>query len=86
MSDRPKGQAPDTRPAYDPPRAMRLSEVHAGAGECVPGSGDAQFCYFSGNGALGECLADGSGDTVSCYSTGNAATGFCISNGAGVIL
>lgn len=63
----------DTRPTYEPPQAMRLNQVHAGEGACEPGSGDSEYCYFSGNAANAECL-----------SAGNSATGSC-NGGSGVV-
>ena len=54
---------------YEPPQAMRLGEVRNGTGDCwSSGSGDASWCYISGNGATG-----GNG----CEGAGNLATGVC---------
>jgi hypothetical protein len=50
----------DERLSYEAPRAMRLGSVHAGAGVCQPGSGDAEVCVAHGNGAAGKgCVDDG---------------------------
>lgn len=55
-------QSQDDRPGYEPPRALRLGDVHTGTGPPVctaPGSGDALSCT-DGPGAGGSC-GDGSG-------------------------
>ena len=63
MTDDPKKQPQDDRPAYEPPRALRLIDTHPGAGPPAvcssDGSGDA-VCSSDGNGAK-ECLINGNG-------------------------
>jgi hypothetical protein len=42
MSEELKNQQPtqDNRPEYEPPRVLRLKDIHAGAnGQCADGSG-----------------------------------------------
>lgn len=85
MADERKAPAKaDPRPAYEPPRALKLSELHAAKGACVPGSGDAEFCYYPGSSAQGECLANGVGDSSGCMINGSAAGGYC-SDGSSAI-
>lgn len=73
----------DDRLVYEAPQAMRLSQVHAGEGQCEPGSGDFTWCYYPGNDALGDCFEDGVGATGSCMTDGISATGGC-GDGSGV--
>jgi hypothetical protein len=48
-------------PEYEPPRALRIGDGRAAAGQCVaPGSGDLDTCEV-GNNAGGNCLNPGSG-------------------------
>ena len=53
----------DDRPAYDPPRAFRMVDMHPGPGSIIvcagDGSGDAQ-CNSDGSGA-DHCSAAGNG-------------------------
>jgi hypothetical protein len=68
----------DTRPAYDPPQAMRLSHVHTGEGLCDPaGSGDLEACYVPGSTAQNECLSEGIGAIGWCLYPGQSATASC---------
>ena len=82
MEDKSKDRATaHTQPAYDPPQAMRLSQVHTGQGLCeVPGSGDFEACYEPGNTAAVECLVGLSADGACLYS-GSSATLDCLSPG-----
>jgi hypothetical protein len=63
MSEELKDQQPqDDRPEYEPPRALRLGDVHTGTGPpacTAPGSGEAAFCT-NGPGAGDNC-GNGSG-------------------------
>jgi hypothetical protein len=74
MTDKPKNQIEaDTQPAYDPPQALRMGDIHAGTGGTgctLPGSG-ASPCG-AGNSAVGECLGDGTGAGYYCTTTGNS--------------
>ena len=68
----------DPRPAYDPPRALRLSSTESGAGMCEgTGSGDSEACVNSGNSATGP--------TGGCSGNGNGASWMCVFNGNSVI-
>ena len=70
MSEERKGQQPqDDRPEYEPPRALRLSDMHDGMGECNPGSGDTGICSVGG-GAGGKC-APGSSAGTDCTMPGS---------------
>jgi hypothetical protein len=85
MTDKRETQSADSRPAYDPPVAMRLSQVHAGEGLCDPaGSGDSEACYVPGSTAQVECLNDGSSAIGDCLYPGNLPTLGCIDTGEGV--
>jgi len=74
----------DERLVYEPPRAMRLGDTHAGVGECRPtGSGDA-YCSEPGSSATGICGVPGNSAALLCESPGNSATGAgCASPGSG---
>ena len=79
-------QAKDTRLVYEPPRAMRMADTHAGAGDCeAPGSGDAD-CVPTGNSATAICRNPGNSASGNqgCGFPGNTAIGNC-ENGIGVI-
>jgi hypothetical protein len=67
MTDKTENQAmTDTQPAYDPPQALRMGAIRAGAGQCEVGSGDQDYCY-PGNNAAGEgCMEDGSAALGNC--------------------
>jgi hypothetical protein len=75
MTDKSENQAmANTQPAYDPPQALRMGDIHAGTGGvgCTqPGSGDTAICD-TGNSASPECLADGNG-ALNCIDLGNSA-------------
>lgn len=58
---------------YEPPRAMRLTSLDGGAGDCnMPGSSDSGLCYVPGNTAGGTCL-NGVSATGLCSYDGNTA-------------
>ena len=62
----------DPRPAYDPPRAMRLSSVESGAGACEPaGSGDVDGCSVGSFASGYGCSGNGNGASVGCYGEGS---------------
>jgi hypothetical protein len=69
------------RLSYEPPRAMRLGTVHAGAGYCRPGSGDAGGCGTPGNSAVGRgCNLPGNsagGEGCDATGSGPALNGIC---------
>ena len=58
MTDKDQNQeAIDPRPEYEPPRALRLSDMHTGTGgivDCQPTGSGAGTC-FTGMGAFGSC-------------------------------
>jgi hypothetical protein len=80
MTDKPENQVmADTQPAYDPPQALRMGDIHAGAGGtgCVQGSAVMVISGCrDGIGADGDC-STGDGANPLCTSTGNtpAVTG-----------
>jgi hypothetical protein len=82
-NERDKQSAPDPRPGYEPPRALRMGDTHLGSGgfssnvcigpgsspggSCQPGAGAAD-CNKSGNTA-GQCNGTGSGAST-CIASG----------------
>lgn len=62
---------PGEKPAYVPPRVMRLGDLNEGAGACAAGSGV----------VTGNCDPSGANATVSCTAGGTADTGACNTNG-----
>jgi hypothetical protein len=69
MSDEKK-----TKPEYEAPTVVRLSELAKGAGTCTAGSGDSTYCR-SGGDALGDCTAGGVPQTY--CTAGTTAPGAC---------
>lgn len=72
MIDEHKKLELDTQPAYDPPQALRLGDVHTGAGGvlCSNGSGDVAECTVG----FSASICDNNGNTADlCDPTGNAA-------------
>ena len=82
--ERQNQQGSGARPAYTPPRAMRMGEMHTGKGDCNAGSGDTVACSgpgnsayptcTTGNGAPGSCAYSGISASITCIETGNSAT------------
>jgi len=84
---------PSDKPAYVPPRVMRLGDLNEGAGACAAGSGvtagacnpagaNATTDCNSGNVAGDSCIITGSTASVGVCSTGSSApTSSCDSNG-----
>jgi hypothetical protein len=74
MTDKLEKQAKvEGQPTYDPPQALRMGDVRAGAGGVIcqqPGSGDTGFCS-PGSGALGDGCQEGNG--ASACTVGNDA-------------
>jgi hypothetical protein len=74
MTDkREKQTGVEGQPAYDPPQALRMGDVRAGAGGTAcrqPGSGYSGNCQ-AGDVPDGDCLTVG-GTALTC-STGNSA-------------
>jgi len=89
---------PSDKPAYVPPRVMRLGDLNEGAGACTAGSGVVAVvsCSIPGSGATGTCeingnsaglMCNGSGSTATtnlCSANGDSALTICNSNGNGV--
>lgn len=72
------------RPAYQPPRALRMGSPQTGAGTCqTNGSGDSADCYMLGNSAGTTCTLSGSGASGSCFADGSSAATNCLSSGSG---
>lgn len=80
MTDALDNQPRTDRPAYEPPRVMRLGDSRPGTGVCdANGSGDAvcNACGFSAadcgsNGCCAlSCLGPGDSATATCGDTGN---------------
>jgi hypothetical protein len=62
------------QPTYDPPQALRMGDIRAGAGgtPCAqPGSGDVGYCS-AGSGAQGDGCDPGNAASV-CTGPGNDA-------------
>lgn len=90
MTNTPARSAqPSDKPAYVPPRVMRLGDLNEGAGACTAGSGVvvAVDCSSNGGSATGACLGHGmDADGASCTSQGVSATsGSCTGDGGGAI-
>ena len=76
---------PKEKPAYVPPRVLRLGDLNEGVGACTAGSGVvAPVDCSSGNDATGMCLRDGGTATggAGC-NAGGGAMALC-NNGTGV--
>ena len=64
----------DEKDKYEPPKAMRLNSLDAGAGDCeFPGSGDTS-CTSFGNQAVTECAACGMSAPFDCRNGQNTAS------------
>ena len=72
VTDRTDKSVADECPAYDPPRALRMSDMS-------PGGGVAQPCNLPGSGADGDC-SSGSLAAEVCGASGSSAD-VCASNG-----
>ena len=76
MTDKPKNPIEiDTQPAYDPPQALRMGDIHAGSGGgvCNPsGSGDTGYCTTGNNAAGDGCIENGN-SAFNCYQQGVGA-------------
>jgi len=73
MSDELKMRPNDARPAYEPPRAVRMDDRGPGAG----------LCNANGSGDVGDCTSQGLSATVNCNANGNLPGGACNANGTG---
>lgn len=93
MTDKLENQTtPDAQPAYDPPQALRVASVRAGAGLCSnQGSGDYDYCNVGNNAggdgcgqgiAAGGCAASGNA-AASCFANGETAAQSCSDLGNG---
>jgi hypothetical protein len=75
MTDKPENQVTaNTQPVYDPPQALRMGDIHAGAGGITcgqPGSGDTGYCS-TGNSAQGDGCSPGNAASV-CAAAGSGA-------------
>ena len=70
MTDERNKVATDPRPAYEPPRVLRLGGTNAGSGLCAPsGSADHLSC-IAGGGA--EYCEDAGNSAYTCASGGTA--------------
>ena len=72
MADELKKRLDDSRPTYEPPRALRLGDTHPGMGDCQSPGTSADYCDSSGNDA-NTCFASGSAPAVDCYQPGSGA-------------
>jgi len=84
-NDTPK---PGAKPAYSPPRVVRLGDLNEGVGACATGSGVVAPvvtpCTGNGANANGACNTDGSIATGgNCDNHGMVASAVCSANGAG---
>ena len=79
MTEELKNQPQADRPAYVPPRAMRMGDSWPGTGACdTNGSGDA-VCNACGYSAL-DCASNGC-CALSCIAPGDSATASCDGTG-----
>jgi hypothetical protein len=60
------------KPAYEAPKVLMLDKGNAAIGNCNPGSGDLDACWFDGNTAKNICHSDGSSPQGECNSLGNS--------------
>jgi hypothetical protein len=84
MPDTPRTTAqPGEKPAYVPPRVMRLGDLNEGAGACTAGSGVVSTdCTPSGAAAnSGSCLVGNQAAAGTCDSGNYAAAGSCNMSG-----
>jgi hypothetical protein len=83
MTNTPARSAqPGEKPAYVPPRVMRLGDLNEGAGACAAGSGVVTGnCEPSGGNATGPCDTGTQADT-NCIATGLTAVGICDGTGS----
>jgi hypothetical protein len=76
------GGKKEGKPAYEPPKAMRLGDSRSGAGDCTGGNSDSgETCYETGGAAITDCSTTGGQATHDCDITGNSATGYCFGTG-----
>jgi len=76
--------------SYEPPRAMRVGDARAGAGQgneyyCdTPGSGNAEGCTTPGNSAPGQGCGSPGNTAVddACWGPGNSASYACLNPGS----
>ena len=76
----------DSRPTYDPPRALSLSHMGTGIGGAIPCDGPgsaAEGDCVTGLVAVNACGGNGSSATV-CAQDGSSATNFCTLTGSNV--
>jgi hypothetical protein len=78
---------PSDKPAYVPPRVMRLGDLNEGAGACTAGSGVvAPVDCSDGNNATGVCNGPGATATGGvCNGDGGTATTDICNSGGGAI-
>jgi len=80
MTNTPARSAqPSDKPAYVPPRVLRLGDLNEGAGACTAGSGVVTgICETTGANATQNCFNTGTGADSNCLLTGGtAASGAC---------
>jgi hypothetical protein len=80
MTDQSENQVitSDSQPAYDPPLALRMGDIHAGTGgvtSCAEAGSGHQGDCLPGTSATGECLNDGGG-ALDCLDLGNSPQNF----------
>lgn len=80
---------PGEKPAYVPPRVMRLGDLNEGAGACTAGSGFVEDNCMDGNepGMGFNCLTGDTASQGACSNGNGAASGTCnTGTGAGVCM
>lgn len=91
MANTPARSAqPSDKPAYVPPRVMRLGDLNEGVGACTAGSGPGLpapvTCMADGGTADAVCSGNGQDATGGfCTGTGQTATGICNGDGSTVM-
>ena len=68
------------KPAYVPPRVIRLGDLNEGSGACNAGSGF-QAANCNPVGSQLSCGVAGAGFTGTCTGMGESATGSCTPDG-----
>ena len=82
MTDELRNNPQDHRPTYDPPRALRLSALAEGLGQCDFSGSGASDCLQPGNVAP-VCAGAGNSADPQCGGAGSSATTYCTSGTGG---
>jgi hypothetical protein len=75
----------NSKPAYEPPKILKLDITRDSLGDCGSGSGDTGNCADYGNTASLDCNPNGNSPASWCNANGSSAHVQCISDGSGVV-